>query len=79
MISKRSRVRNAVAHRDVDKVPWQMNLTDPARAKIAKYYVDERLENSAFFSKWVGNHFRNVGPKSLGQFHGLEEEVSPGI
>jgi uroporphyrinogen decarboxylase len=79
MITKRSRVRDAIAHEDVDKVPWQMSLTDPIRVKVEKYYGDARLEDPAFFNEWVGNHFRNVEPKSLGLFHGLEEEESPGL
>jgi len=72
-------VKDAIAHEDVDVVPWQMDLTSPIRVKVAKHYGDARLEDPRFFDEWLGNHFRSVEPKSRGQFHGLEEEVSPGL
>jgi uroporphyrinogen decarboxylase len=78
-MNERSRVKSAVCHQDIDKVPWQIQLTSPARAEVAKYYGKRDLEDSASLGLWLGNHFRYIEPKSSGLFHGLEEEVSPGL
>jgi len=69
-VTKRERVRKAIAHRQPEKVPWDIVLTDPARAKLVDYYDDQRLAEEEFFSKWVGNHFRSLTPRSMGLFHG---------
>lgn len=78
-MNKRSRVKSAILHQDTDKVPWQIDLTRPARAKVANYCEDERLLDPAFFDDWIGNHFRNIGPRDSGLFHGLNEEVRSGL
>ena len=78
-ITKRERVRMAVQHVQPDKVPWSIELTDAALVKMAEYYAEPRLAEPEFFSLWVGNHFVRVGPTGKGQFHGLEEQVEPGI
>jgi len=82
-VTRRERVCRAIAHRQPDKVPWDIALTDPSRAKLAHYRDDQRLAEERFFSEWVGNHFgcppRSLTPRSKGLFHGLEEEVQPGL
>ena len=78
-ITKRERVRMAVQHVQPDIVPWSIELTDAALASMAEYYAEPRLADQEFFSTWVGNHFTRVGPTGKGQFHGLEEQVEPGI
>ena len=45
-MNPRERVRRAVQHKQPDNVPWTIVLTAPARAKVAKYYGDQRLINS---------------------------------
>lgn len=78
-MTKRERVKKAVQHQQPDKVPWTIGLTDPALARLADHYDDPRLSDPQFFDEWVGNHFKGVGPRGKGQFHGLEEEVKPGL
>lgn len=78
-MTKRERVRKAIQHQQPDKVPWTIALTDPALARLADHYDDPRLADPQFFDEWVGNHFKGVGPQGKGQFHGLEEEVKPGL
>ncbi len=77
-MTKKERVRKAITHQQTDKVPWEIGLTAHALAQLAAHMGDPRLADSAFFDEWVGNHLRGVGPRSAGQFHGLEEEVAPG-
>lgn len=78
-MTRRERVRKAIQHQQPDKVPWDISLTEPALARLADYWDDKRLTDPQFFDEWVGNHFRGVEPRSKGQFHGLEEEVAPGL
>jgi uroporphyrinogen decarboxylase len=78
-MNPRQRVLAALEHRQPDKVPWEFDFTNPALDKLAEYYGDPRLTDTHFFADWVGNHFRSVGPQCRGQFHGLEEEVKPGL
>jgi len=78
-MTKRERVRKAIQHQQPDKVPWNMGLTDAALANLADYYANPQLADPKYFHQWVGNHLKTVGPTSKGQFHGLEEEVSPGL
>jgi uroporphyrinogen decarboxylase len=78
-VNPRERVLTALAHKKPDRVPWHWEFTDPALAKIADYYSDPRLTDDEFFNGWVGNHFKFVGPRGEGQFHGLEEEVELGL
>jgi len=78
-MTKRERVRKAIQHQQPDQVPWNMGLTDPALARLADHYGDPRLTDPEFFHQWVGNHFKGVGPQAKGRFHGLEEEVQPGL
>jgi uroporphyrinogen decarboxylase len=78
-MNERSRVKDAVRHKATDKVPWQIQLTRPAREKVAEYYGERNLEDSTSLDIWLGNHFRYIEPRSSGLFHGLEEEVSPGL
>lgn len=75
----RERVLKALRHEQPDKVPWALEFTEHALAKVADFYGDPRLTDAAFFDGWVGNHFRFVAPGGRGQFHGLEEEVKPGL
>jgi len=77
-MTPRERVWAAIRHRQTDKVPWSLGFTDAARAKVAQYYGESRLTDSAFFDQWSGNHIKGIVPASSGQFHGLEEEVAPG-
>ena len=69
----------AIRHESPDKVPWALEFTDPALAKLVDHYGDPRLADVEYFDNWVGNHFRIVGPGGRGQFHGLEEEIEPGL
>jgi uroporphyrinogen decarboxylase len=78
-MTKRERVRRAIQHIQPDQVPWNLGLTDPALASLADYYGDTRIADSEYFDGWVGNHIKGVGPHARGQFHGLEEEVEPGL
>jgi uroporphyrinogen decarboxylase len=78
-VNPRERVLTALAHKQPDRVPWHCKFTDAALAKLADYYGDPRLTDEAFFNRWMGNHFKFVGPRGKGQFHGLEEEVEPGL
>lgn len=73
------RVLTALNHKQPDQAPWHFEFTDVALAKLAEYYDDPRLTEPHFFDEWVGNHFRSVEPRGQGQFHGLEEEVAPGL
>jgi hypothetical protein len=67
-MNERSRVKNAVRHQETDKIPWQIQLTSPARAKVAEYYGERNLEDSTSLDIWLGNHFRYVEPRSSGLF-----------
>ena len=78
-MSKRERVRKAIQHQQPDKVPWTMDLTSPVLVDLAAHYDKPRLADPAFFDEWVGNHFKGIKPRGKGQFHGLEEEVKPGL
>jgi uroporphyrinogen decarboxylase len=78
-MTKRERVRAAIEHRQPDKVPWNIRLTEPALIRLADHRDDPRLAEPQFFHKWVGNHLKVVGPRGKGLFHGLEEEVKPGL
>jgi uroporphyrinogen decarboxylase len=78
-MNPRERVLTALEHRPPDKVPWSFEFTAPALEKIAAYLGEPRLTDVNYFDDWVGNHFRLVAPSGKGQFHGLEEEVEPGI
>jgi uroporphyrinogen decarboxylase len=68
----------AINHQRPDKVPWMVTLTTPARAKVAEYYGDARLEDPHYFDTWMGNHMRIVQPWEIG-FHQLEEQLGPGV
>jgi uroporphyrinogen decarboxylase len=78
-MTKRERVRRAIQHQQPDKVPWTMDPTEPALANLAEYCGDPRLADRGFFNEWMGNHFKDVEPQATGQFHVLEEEVTPGL
>jgi uroporphyrinogen decarboxylase len=78
-MNERERVLTAFRHEAPDKVPWAFEFTEPALAKLADHYADPRLTGVEVFNDWMGNHFRFVGPGGKGQFHGLEEEVEPGL
>jgi len=78
-MTERDRVLTALSHRQPDKVPWQLGATDQVRTLLAAHYGDPRLSEPARFDAWIGNHFRSVAPTGSGQFHGLEEELSPGV
>jgi len=78
-MNARERVWQAIHHEQPDVVPWSLGFTDAARQKVARYYGEPRLAEAETFDDWVGNHLRAVGPTGGGQFHGLEEEVSPGL
>jgi len=78
-MTRKERVRAAIQHRQPDKVPWTIGLTQPALDSLARYYGDQSLSNADYFDKWVGNHFAYVEPRSAGLFHGLEEEIRPGL
>jgi uroporphyrinogen decarboxylase len=60
-------------------VPWDIVLTPPARAKLAAFYGDPGLSDEVVFTDWVGDHLRTLAPQGAGLFHGLEEEVGPGL
>jgi len=77
-MNAREIVLKALHHEQPDRTPWNLSFTEPALAKLADHYDDPRLTDPRFFDEWMGNHFRVVRPQSPGQFHGLEEEVSPG-
>jgi len=77
-MTKWERVIAAISHQQPDKVPWNIELTDPARVKVAERYGYENLKDPLAFDEWVGNHMRVVMPWSAG-FHALEEEVKPGF
>ncbi|GAB4527056.1 MAG: hypothetical protein Kow0063_01970 [Anaerolineae bacterium] len=78
-MNPRERVLTSLRHEQPDKVPWALEFTGPALAKVADHYGDPRLTDVEFFDDWVGNHFRFVEPHARGLFHGLEEEVGPGL
>jgi len=76
---QRERVRCALQHQQPDRAPWNIGVTHHALASFAEYAGDRRLADPAYFDAWVGNHLWGIRPVSAGQFHGLEEEVSPGL
>ena len=78
-MNPRERVLTALDHQQPDKVPWHLGATDHVLGMLASHYGDDKLTQPAYFDAWIGNHFRHVGPAGVGQFHGLEEEVSPGL
>lgn len=78
-MTPRERVLLALSHQQPGKVPWHLGATDQVRSMLAGYYGDPAIEESAYFDAWVGNHFRSVNPAGPGQFHGLEEELRPGV
>jgi len=78
-MDKRERVRCALQHRQPDRVPWHIGVTQHALGALAEYLGDRRLADPAYFGAWAGNHLFGIRPKSAGQFHGLEQEVSPGL
>ena len=78
-MNPRDRVLAALRHEQPDKIPWALECTQPALAKLADHYGVPRLTDVAFFDNWVGNHFRVIEPVGNGLFHGLEEEVEPGL
>ena len=78
-MNPRERVLTALHHEQPDRTPWALEFTEHALAMLADYYGDQRLTDPDFFDNWVGNHFRFVQPGGKGQFHGLEEEVEPGL
>ena len=69
----------SVQHIQPDKVPWSIDLTSASLINLAEYFGDPRLVEPEYFNTWVGNHFVEIGPTGKGQFHGLEEEVQPGV
>lgn len=78
-MTMRERVRAAVSHRQPDRVPWQIGVTAHMRARVAERLGRPELADAQRFDDWTGNHIKSVGPQSRGQFHGLEEEVRPGL
>jgi uroporphyrinogen decarboxylase len=78
-ITPRERVRTALAHRQSDRVPWQIGVTAHMRARLAERLGRPDLAGGEAFTAWAGNHLHSVGPRATGQFHGLEEEVRPGL
>lgn len=78
-MDRRERVRSAIQHKQPDRVPWEIGVTRHAREVLAQHLGDRRLGEGDYFDEFVGNHFAHVAPVSRGQFHGLEEEVAPGL
>jgi len=78
-MTKRERVIKAISHQQPDKVPWNINLSEPALEMLAKHLGDPQLTDPEYLHDWLGNHIKEVGPTGKGQFHGLEEEVEPGL
>jgi uroporphyrinogen decarboxylase len=78
-MNKRERVRCALQHQQPDRVPWNIGVTRHALGPLAEYVGDPRLADPTYFGAWVGNHLWGIRPFSAGQFHGLEQEVSPGL
>ena len=56
-MNTRERALTALRHDQPDKVPWALEFTESALAKVAEYYGDSRLNDVEFFDDWVGNHF----------------------
>ncbi len=79
MLTPRERVRCTLRHRQPDIVPWNIGVTRHALHELAAHLSDPSLADPDHFEHWVGNHLREIAPISRGQFHGLEEEVSPGL
>lgn len=78
-MTRKERVRLAITHQQPDKVPWSLGLTHHAVKALADYVGDPRLADPAYLGEWGGEHLGGVAPESPGQFHGLEEEVAPGL
>lgn len=78
MLTRRERVCRALRHQQPDVVPWDIGVTQHALHQLALYQGDPHLDDPAYFGHWVGNHLRGIETTCRGQFHGLEEEVSPG-
>ncbi|MGQ9684341.1 MAG: uroporphyrinogen decarboxylase family protein [Anaerolineae bacterium] len=78
-MSRKWRVCTALSHQQPDKVPWSLSITEHAGRALADYAGDERLADPAYLHEWAGEHLGHVTPTSGGQFHVLEEEVSPGL
>ncbi len=78
-MTRRERVQKAISHQEPDRVPWSIGVTDHALAALAERLGEPRLADPAFFAEWAGEHLGAVVPESRGQFHGLEEQVSPGL
>jgi uroporphyrinogen decarboxylase len=78
-MTPRERVQKAVSHRQPDRVPWDLHLTRPALEKVAVAYKNPRLKDPGYFDRWVGNHCVLAEPNAKGLFHGLEEQIKPGL
>jgi uroporphyrinogen decarboxylase len=78
-MTKRERVRAAVLHQQPDVTPWNLELTRPALEALAALRRDPSLVDATRFGDWVGNHIATVEPRGGSLFHGLVEEVSPGL
>ena len=66
-MTKKERVKKAIAHEQTDIVPYEIGFTIPAYEKMQKYYNDIGFVNK------IGNHLAGIGIK-IGW-----EEVKPGF
>ena len=78
-MNPRERVLAALNHQPPDKTPWHLGATDQVRSLLAKHYGEAQLAEPGDFDTTIGNHFRSTNPTGPGQFHGLDEELSPGV
>jgi hypothetical protein len=76
--TKRERVRMAFRHEEPDRVPWELELSEPTLAGLAEWYKEPRLFQEEFRYHWLGNHCKYLEPSQGDLFHGLVEEVEPG-
>lgn len=67
-MNKANRVKNALAHGQTDKVPYNIELTKEMEKNIER---ELSLEAGSFFD-WAGNHIEKCGFET-------EEEITPGF
>ena len=68
-MNERERVMNALEFNTIDKVPYHLDFTVPARNKMIQYLNDQNFEQN------IGNHLAFTKALPLDAF----QEVKPGF
>ena len=71
-VSRRERVKTAIAHRQPDKVPWDLGMGGRLHEMLVAYYgSEEKVPN-------LGNHFAHVSTQTPAG-EPTQVEIAPGI